>query len=181
MTPQKCLIQKDRVILVVIGSKWIEKGCDALSWLFNSWTACCLWGWKWKSSCKICLGVLSDIPRAWECFIAEWVGLCWNASLTAVMFSGMHIVCFGPFHFIRTTDSVSCNCFTQEMIVLWGSIRLIAKFSIKAVLFGQQILFHITFHSKNMFTLHSAMTQNDCSTCSISYRWISWMPLTSCC
>jgi hypothetical protein len=60
----------------------------AISRSLNFFTTAILYGWKFRSLCKILPTLLSDIPKAREYLLAERLGLLMNDCLTASMFCG---------------------------------------------------------------------------------------------
>jgi hypothetical protein len=56
----------------------------AVSQSLNSCTTTILYGWKFRSLCKILLALQSDIPRATEYLMAEHLGLHMNDCLSVL-------------------------------------------------------------------------------------------------
>jgi hypothetical protein len=93
-----------------------------MSWLLNSCTTTILYGWKFRSLCKILLTLQSDIHRATVCFLAECLWLLMNDCLTASVFCGDSTACTLPSSaFFKAEALVLCLVvffFNAEALIL---------------------------------------------------------------
>jgi hypothetical protein len=90
----------------------------AITQSLNSCTDTILYAWKFKSLCKILLTLLSDVPRATECLLAERLGLRMNDCLTASIFSGDRTVRTLPGGFFFNAEALVLKFSTYKCVVL---------------------------------------------------------------
>jgi hypothetical protein len=76
----------------------------------NSCTVWILNGWKCKSMCNIPLTLLSDMPSATECHLAEHHGLCCRGTCTLCTCSGLHTDHGLPVFFFGKAEAVYLKC-----------------------------------------------------------------------
>ena len=89
---------------------------------FNSWTSFNLYGWKFKSWCKIRRTVVSDNLRACESHTADRRGLCSTAFRRASLFSGVLTIRADPSCFFFIAEAVVRKLCTQRSIVFRDGI-----------------------------------------------------------
>ena len=89
---------------------------------FNSCTGINLYGWKFKSWCKIHRTVVSDNLRACAWCTADRRGLCSTAFRTASTFSGVLTVRADPPCFFFVAETVVQKLCTQRSIVFRDGI-----------------------------------------------------------
>ena len=89
---------------------------------FNSWTSINLYGWKFKSWCKIRRTVVSDNRRACAWRTADRRGLCSTAFRTTSTFSGVLTIRADPPCFFFIAEAVVRKLCTQRSTVFRDGI-----------------------------------------------------------
>ena len=89
---------------------------------FNSWTSINLYGWKFKSWCKIHRTVVSDNLRACAWRTADRRGLCSTAFHKASTFPGVLTIRADPPCFFFIAEAVVWKLCTQRSIVFHDGI-----------------------------------------------------------
>jgi hypothetical protein len=93
----------------------------AVSQLHNCCTTTILYGWKFKSLCKILFMLQLDIPRATECLLAECIGLL--IMVVSQPQCSVAIALYAPGGFFFNMEAPILNFFTHKCAVLWqGSL-----------------------------------------------------------
>ena len=91
--------------------------CQSRSW--SSWTIIILYGWNFKSRCKILCTLWSDTPKASACLAAESCGDVLAACLTVMMVSGVCMLWGLPGDFRFNTEEVCRKLHIHNYMVFY--------------------------------------------------------------
>jgi hypothetical protein len=133
-----------------------------MSQLLNSCTTTILYGWKFRTLCKILLMLRLDVHRAAEYLLAERVGLLMNDCLTASVFCGDCVVHALPAGLFFNAEALILKFSTHNCMVLcqgtfsWRAILKCMR-NIRCILTTESFCKNVSTMKVQCCTLHYSM------------------------